>query len=555
MFSELVTQLENGLNEIIELWTQYPRGSVDSLILSISRKDTNTVFMQLISALNNMVELPEAPLPSPRLPDSLIDFFTDIAVNEQVDNSSNLSAIYCIKTMRVALEQYMEKCIVPDDIKLQALISLHRISDEIETRIIDLKSEELHKSQQQEAEKSSFKSAKEKSTYKSIFETTSNLVLITDEDGVIVEVNPTVKIFFTGEQIIDRFCGDLLQIGNDFDQILERYPPDTNNEVPIHQNGITKTFNLQIRLLSKSYPLVKGLFFILSDITCAVDHRQVLEQRVVERTRALAKSEKLLDSIFQSIGQGILLVDFELEIIQANHMASEMYGIPLEVLIGSSYHTLTNAQGVQIMMETCEHLEEGEIKNIESIGMYVDGRTFPSLITVTSMHLDGQLFMPLIVKDITRQKEMGARIVEQKLQAEEMNVTLRNVLKSIEEEKKKFEENLSSRISSTLLPTISRIRQERDKDCRDGYLSVLHEQMISLTTDFTASLDGDLLKLSKTELRICRFIKAGLTGKEICDTMNLSFETIQTHRKNIRKKLGLRGRDVNMHTFLADRVL
>jgi DNA-binding CsgD family transcriptional regulator len=37
--------------------------------------------------------------------------------------------------------------------------------------------------------------------------------------------------------------------------------------------------------------------------------------------------------------------------------------------------------------------------------------------------------------------------------------------------------------------------------------------------------------------------------------LNLSFETVQTHRKNIRKKLELKGSKVNLHTFLANRTL
>jgi DNA-binding NarL/FixJ family response regulator len=35
--------------------------------------------------------------------------------------------------------------------------------------------------------------------------------------------------------------------------------------------------------------------------------------------------------------------------------------------------------------------------------------------------------------------------------------------------------------------------------------------------------------------------------------MNLAFETVQTHRKNIRRKLGLRGKNVNLHSFLIGR--
>lgn len=37
--------------------------------------------------------------------------------------------------------------------------------------------------------------------------------------------------------------------------------------------------------------------------------------------------------------------------------------------------------------------------------------------------------------------------------------------------------------------------------------------------------------------------------------MHFSLGTIQTHRKNIRKKLGLQGKDINLYTFLQEQPL
>jgi PAS domain S-box-containing protein len=62
--------------------------------------------------------------------------------------------------------------------------------------------------------------------------------------------------------------------------------------------------------------------------------------------------------------------------------------------------------------------------------------------------------------------------------------------------------------------------------------------------------DRDLLKLTPTELEVCRYIHDGLSSKEIADVMKSSFETIQTHRKNIRRKMGLRGRKTALGTYL-----
>lgn len=49
------------------------------------------------------------------------------------------------------------------------------------------------------------------------------------------------------------------------------------------------------------------------------------------------------------------------------------------------------------------------------------------------------------------------------------------------------------------------------------------------------------LKLSARELEVIRLVKEGLTTKEIADRLNISFYTAETHRKNIKLKVGIEG--------------
>jgi DNA-binding CsgD family transcriptional regulator len=215
--------------------------------------------------------------------------------------------------------------------------------------------------------------------------------------------------------------------------------------------------------------------------------------------------------------------------------------------------SLTDSQGSSALKNAQEKLLEGQKISAEINSTYVDGKTFPSFFTMTRMDLEGEVFWPIIVRDITEQKMLDSKLREEKQNAEDMNVTLRNVLKSIEDDRRESERQLSERITASILPGIEKIRAETQADIRQAYLALLRDQLIALTNGFDSEIDGDLLKLTKTELKICRFIRAGLSGKEICDSMNLSFETIQTHRKNIRKKLGLRGKSQSLHQFLAGR--
>jgi DNA-binding NarL/FixJ family response regulator len=49
------------------------------------------------------------------------------------------------------------------------------------------------------------------------------------------------------------------------------------------------------------------------------------------------------------------------------------------------------------------------------------------------------------------------------------------------------------------------------------------------------------LKLSTRELEVVRLVKEGLTTKEIADRLHISFYTAETHRKNIKLKVGIEG--------------
>jgi DNA-binding NarL/FixJ family response regulator len=49
------------------------------------------------------------------------------------------------------------------------------------------------------------------------------------------------------------------------------------------------------------------------------------------------------------------------------------------------------------------------------------------------------------------------------------------------------------------------------------------------------------LKLSSRELEVIRLVKSGLKTKEIADKLNISFYTAETHRKNIKLKIGVEG--------------
>jgi len=71
-----------------------------------------------------------------------------------------------------------------------------------------------------------------------------------------------------------------------------------------------------------------------------------------------------------------------------------------------------------------------------------------------------------------------------------------------------------------------------------------------LTSSLGRKLTESMLKLTPKEIEICNMVEGGLVSKEIADFLNVSRQTIEKHRKNVRKKLGLGHRKINLATYL-----
>ena len=174
-------------------------------------------------------------------------------------------------------------------------------------------------------------------------------------------------------------------------------------------------------------------------------------------------------------------------------------------------------------------------------------------LSISTIEYEGQKAFLCVAHDVTKRKELEENLRREKSQLEEMNITLRNVMKNIDQEKKIYEKAIAKKVKDLLLPALDKIEKESDPEVTKGYFDIIRDQLIGLPSNTNAKLDLRMLKLTPTEMKICQFVQSGSKTKDIAHAMCLSVDTIQTHRKNIRKKLGLSGRQVNLFTFLKAR--
>ena len=266
-------------------------------------------------------------------------------------------------------------------------------------------------------------------------------------------------------------------------------------------------------------------------------------------------TEALLRELLFDTGDSVLFVDLSYSVVEANGKATEIHQLPYDRIIGSDCLLLIAEAERPALDRVLQDLRDHGSWAGEMKGVRADNQVFPMAVTIKRMPLPERPIFCFVIRDKSEQVALQELLRQEKSQRRELYITLRNLMKAFEKEKQGLEGGISHKIETVLLPAIEKVRTEVNTEIRNSYLYIMREQLINLTKGFSRELEGRFLKLTRSEIRVCQFIQEGHATKEIADLMNVSFETVQVHRRNIRTKLGLRGRKVNLYNLLSSRPL
>ena len=147
----------------------------------------------------------------------------------------------------------------------------------------------------------------------------------------------------------------------------------------------------------------------------------------------------------------------------------------------------------------------------------------------------------------TALKESKSQLERQKLSLEQKNIALREIIEQIEVEKNSIKENITTNLEETVYPLLEKLRVKKDLQ---KYVVLLKCHLETLASSFGVRIKKRNLKMTPREIEICNMIKANLISKEISRFLNISLETVETHRRNIRKKLKLSNKKSNLVSYL-----
>ena len=395
---------------------------------------------------------------------------------------------------------------------------------------------------------------KSEDKYRKLVENINDMIYMVDKDGIMTYVSPAAEQItgYSPKELIGSFFNsyvykeDLPLIKRRFQKVMSGDPAVTQYRA-VNKSGTIRW------LRSSSTPIIEnnrmvGLRGVVTDIT---------EQKLVENS--LRRREEELRVITDTVPALISYVDKDGYYRFVNRGYQEWFGLSKDKIIGEHFRQFLGDSTYKQIKKYVQEVLSGTKVHYEEVLPYKFGDTrWIRAEYVPDIDKTGKVrgFFVLI-NDISAQKktESTLRKNEKKLKSqarklEELNAALKVVLGHREQEKKDIEENILANVKQLLFPYIERMGKSRLNNANETLLSIIKSNLQELTSPFTRSLSSKYFAFTPTEIQVADFIRQGQSSKEITSLLNMSYDAICFHRKNIRKKLGITHSKTNLRSYL-----
>jgi PAS domain S-box-containing protein len=287
--------------------------------------------------------------------------------------------------------------------------------------------------------------------------------------------------------------------------------------------------------------------------------------------KALRESELKLSTMLSSIGDHMSMMDKNLNILWANEIAEKMFG---NDIIGKKCYEVYHKRTEPCEPYPCITLRafqdrighEHDTQVIDKDGKQV---FFHCTANVAIRDKEGKPTAVIeISRDITEKirdekalhkakNELECRVKERTRaleiktnSLEEINTAMKVLLKKRESDKTEIEDNVLTNVKELVAPFFKKIKKTKLDDQQKTFLSIIELNLNEIISPFTRKMSLKYLNLTPAEIRIANLIRHGSPSKEIAELLNVSPRTVETHRKNIRRKIGLEGKRENLRSHL-----
>ena len=277
--------------------------------------------------------------------------------------------------------------------------------------------------------------------------------------------------------------------------------------------------------------------------------------------KALRESEKRYRDIFDNSPLGIFRSTLSGQFLVANRAFASCLGFdtPKELL-----QTVTNIEDIYVNPRDREELKSF----LQKQGVLVDygihlkdrvrGNCWISIYARVVYNETGEVeYIDGFSIDITKRKWTELALIERSKELEnktheikEVNTALKVLLKYKDQDQKNFKEKVVANVKKLILPYVEKLDNSPLNDQQRVCLNIIKSNLEDIISPYLKYLSSKCSDLTPKEIQIAGLVKDGKTTKEIANLLNCSTGTIDFHRNNLRKKLGLKNTKTNLRSFL-----
>ncbi|BCO07978.1 hypothetical protein GF1_03540 [Desulfolithobacter dissulfuricans] len=267
----------------------------------------------------------------------------------------------------------------------------------------------------------------------------------------------------------------------------------------------------------------------------------------------LRQQERFLQAILDNLEDPVWIRDRDYRYLMANSSFSSLFGLKPEQIIGRKAEALhPESSFTQVDSTDRKALEQGIAARLEQPVTDINNTHHLFEIRKIPVHDDQGRIIGVagIARDITDRKEMDQRYEQQEKQLQENEALLREILQAQEEDREILEQQLIEGLQHGVLPYLIKLQQTNLEPMARLFVETAMSNVKQILSSHGAELSTGLLRLTPMELKIAELVREGMQTKEIAARLGLSPATVNTHRRNIRKRLGLNKKSTNLHSFL-----
>lgn len=153
-------------------------------------------------------------------------------------------------------------------------------------------------------------------------------------------------------------------------------------------------------------------------------------------------------------------------------------------------------------------------------------------------------------ENITPLLEAREKLEERSRQLEERNTALKVLLEEHLKDKQRLEESFTRNLHRELIPCLERLSRMLPEGRPAALIREARLSLEKVVNHLPVNLTDAGIILTPRESRIAQLICADRSSQEIADFLHISLETVQFHRKNLRRKMGLKNRGQSLRDHL-----